>query len=450
MTPQTKYALSGDVHIAYQVFGQGAIDLIFVRGFTSHLELDWEEQYGAHFLDRLASFARVITLDKRGTGMSDRVPNDALPAIEQRMDDVRAVMDAVGVQQGAVFGESEGGVMCLLFAATFPERTRALVLYGSFARRLWAPDYPWGPNVQEREKWFQEIETGWGQVREEMQADPQLANDLLKQSMSARYERMSASPGAALALAKMNSQIDVRDILQTIHVPTLILHHVDDPDVDIGGARYMVQHIPGAKLIEFPGTIHVLSRVVPGLLSKERDKILDEVEEFLTGAHPAPQTDRILATVLFTDIVSSTEKVAELGDQRWHELLNSHHTLVRKQLALFRGREVDTAGDGFFATFDGPGRAIRCACAICDGVRDLGIEVRAGLHTGECELMGDKVGGIAVHIGARVLSQANPGEVIVSSTVKDLVTGSGIVFEDRGLRPLKGLPGEWRLYAVSR
>ncbi len=443
MTPETKYALSGDVHIAYQVFGNGSFDLIFVPGFVSHLEVGWEEPAYARFLQRLASFARVITLDKRGTGMSDRVPNDALPALEQRMDDVRAVMDAVGTQRAALFGLSEGSVMCLLFAATYPERTSALVLYGSFARRLWAPDYPWGPTVEEREKFYQEIERGWGQVREEMQADPQLANDLHMKLMTARYERMSASPGAALALAKMNSQIDARAILPTIHVPTLLLHHIDDYDVDIGGARYMAQHIPGAKLIEFPGSAHIL-------LGQEGDKVLDQVEEFLTGTQPAPQSNRILATVLFTDIVNSTETAVELGDHRWRELLDSHHALVRKQLALFRGQEIDTTGDGFFATFDGPARAIRCACAIRDGVRNLGIQVRAGLHTGECELMGDNVGGIAVHIGARVLSEAKPSEVLVSSTIKDLVVGSGIQFEERGLHALKGVPGEWRLYSVSQ
>lgn len=442
MTPETKYALSGDVHIAYQVFGSGSFDLVYIPGYVSHLEIGWEEPAYAHFLQRLATFARVITLDKRGTGMSDRVPNEALPTLEQRMDDVRAVMDAAGTQQAALFGVSEGSVMCLLFAATYPQRTSALVLYGSFARRLWAPDYPWGPTVEEREKYYQEIERGWGQVREEMQADPHLANDLQMKFMNARYERMCASPGAALALAKMNSQIDVREILPTIHIPTLLLHHVDDYDVNIGGARYIVQHIPGAKLIEFPGSTHIL-------IGQEGDKVLDQIEEFLTGTQPAPQLDRILATVLFTDIVSSTEKAAELGDRRWRELLESHHTLVRKQLALFRGQEIDTTGDGFFATFDGPARAIRCACAISDGVRHLGIQIRVGLHTGECELMGDNVGGIAVHIGARILSEAKPNEVLVSSTVKDLVVGSGIHFDERGGHVLKGVPGEWRLYSVS-
>ncbi len=443
MTPEIKYALSGDVHIAYQVFGSGSFDLVYVPGFVSHLEIGWEEPAYAHSLQRLASFARVITLDKRGTGMSDRVANDALPGLEQRMDDVRAVMDAADTQRAALFGVSEGGPMCLLFAATYPERTRALVMYGSFARRLWAPDYPWGPTVQERGKLFQEIESGWGQVREEMQADPQLANDLGMKMRNAKYERMCASPGAALALAKMNSQIDVRAILPTIHIPTLLLHHVDDYDVDIGGARYMAQCISGAKLIEFPGSAHIL-------VGQEADKVLDQVEEFLTGTYPGTQSDRVLVTVLFTDIVGSTEKAVELGDQRWRELLNSHHALVRKQLAFFRGQEIDTTGDGFLATFDGPARAIRCACAISDGVRNLGLQVRAGLHTGECELIGHNVGGIAVHIGARVLSQANPNEVIVSSTVKDLVAGSGIPFEDRGLHALKGVPGEWRLYAVAR
>ncbi len=411
--PETKYALSGDVHIAFQVIGNGPFDLVYVPGFVSHLELEWEDPGYAHFRNRLASFARLIIFDKRGTGMSDRVPNEALPTLEQRMDDVRAVMDAAGTQRAALFGVSEGSGMSLLFAATYPERTSALVLYGSFARRLWAPDYPWGPTVEEREKWHQEIERGWGQIREEMQTDPQLANDERMQSRYARSEPMSASPGAALALAKMNAQIDVRDILPTIHVPTLLLHRIGDPDAPIGGARYMVDHIPGAKLIEFPGTAH-------RLLGQEADKVLDQAEEFLTGARPAPESDRILATVLFTDIVGSTEKAAELGDHRWRELLNDHHALVRKELARFRGREIDTTGDGFLAIFDGPGRAIRCAQAISDNMRQMGIQVRAGLHTGECEVMGDKVGGIVVHIGARVLSKAEASEVLVSSTVKDL------------------------------
>jgi len=260
---------------------------------------------------------------------------------------------------------------------------------------------------------------------------------------TARYERMCVSPGAALALAKMNSQIDVREILPTIHVPTLLLHHVEDYDINIGGARYMAQHIPGAKLIEFPGSAHIL-------VGQEGDKVLDEVEEFLTGTHPAPQSDRVLATVLFTDIVSSTEKAVELGDQRWRELLNAYYVLVRKELMRFRGREVDTAGDGFFATFDGPGRAIQCALALCENVRRLEIEIRVGLHTGECELMGENVGGIAVHIGARVMSLAKGNEVLVSSTVKDLVAGSGFQFQDRGSHTLKGVPGEWHIYAATR
>lgn len=443
MVPETKYARSGEVHIAYQVFGSGPFDLVLVPGFVSHLELVWEEPAFAHTLRRLGSFARVVMLDKRGTGMSDRVPNDALPGIEQRMDDVRAVMDAAGTQRASLFGLSEGGTMCLLFAATYPERTSALVLYGSFPRRLWAPDYPWGPTVQVREKYFQEIERGWGRDREELQLDPQLANDATMRLMNARYERMCVSPGAALALAKMNSQIDVRPILPTIHVPTLLLHHVDDYDVNIGGSRYMAQQIPGARLIEFPGSMHIL-------VGPEGDKVIDQVQEFLTGARPGLTSDRVLATVLFTDIVGSTEKAVELGDQRWRDLLISHHLLVRRQLALFRGQEIDTAGDGFLATFDGPARAIRCACAISDAVRSLGLQVRAGVHTGECELVGEKVGGIAVHIGARVMSQARANEVIVSSTVKDLVAGSGLLFEDRGVHSLKGVPGEWRLYAVLR
>ncbi len=443
MPPETKYARSGAYNIAYQVVGEGPFDLVFVPGWVSNIELRWEEPGRAHFLQRLGSFSRLIVFDKRGTGLSDRVPNSELPTLEQRMDDVRAVMDAAGSKRAAIFAVSEGGAMALQFAATYPERTIALILYGGFAKRLWSPDYPWGPTLAERQKFFDEVEREWGYVSESLRNDPLLAGNAELLEWHARYFRQSASPSAALALAKMNTEIDVRAVLPTIHVPTLLLHHVGDTDAPIGGARFMAQQIPGARLIELTGPYHVV-------FGTETDPILDEIEEFLTGVRHAPEPDRVLATVMFTDIIKSTERVAEMGDHRWHDLLDNHYAILRREFARFRGREVKTTGDGCLATFDGPARAIRCACAASDAVRERGIEIRVGLHTGECELMGNDVGGIAVHIGARVMAKAGPSEVLVSSTVKDLVAGSGIQFLDRGTHTLKGVPGEWRLYAVDR
>ncbi len=442
MQPETRYAKSGDVHIAYQVVGGGALDLVFVMGWVSHLDYFWEEPSFAHFLRRLASFSRLILFDKRGTGLSDRVPESELPTLEQRMDDVRAVMDAVGSIRAALLGVSEGGPMCALFAATHPERTSALVMIGSYARRTWTPDYPWGPTVEEHQKFFEKIQQGWGGPVGLAERAPNLASDERFSQWWSKYLRMSASPGAVVTLTKMNAEIDIRPVLPTIRVPTLIVHRTGDLALSVHGSRYMAERIPGAKFVEFPGNDHLP-------FVGDADAILDEVEEFLTGTRHAPEPDRVLATVLFTDIVGSTDLAARLGDRRWKELLQAHNALVRKELARFRGREIETTGDGFHATFDGPARGIRCACAISDGVRPLGIEVRAGLHTGEVELMANSVGGIAVHIGARVAAHAGPGEVLVSSTVKDLVAGSGIRFEDQGAHALKGVPGEWRLFAVD-
>lgn len=441
MIPETKYAKSGNTNIAYQVVGSGPIDLILVMGWVSNLEYSWEEPSLSNFLMRLASFSRLIFFDKRGTGLSDRVAQ--LPTLEQRMDDVRAVMDAAGSQRTALFGVSEGGPMCALFAATYPDRTSALVIYGSYAKRVWDPEYPWAPTPQERQETIEAIEAGWGGAVGIESLAPSAINDERFKNWWATYLRRSASPGDAVTLLRMNTDIDIRNILPVISVPTLILHRTHDRDMNVEEGRYMAGKIPGAKFIELEGKDHLP-------WAGNYQKILDEVEVFLTGELRETESERILATVLFTDIVGSTTKAIELGDTRWRYLLKNHHDLVRKELARFKGREVDTTGDGFFATFDGPARAIRCACAIRDSIRQLGIGIRAGLHTGECELMGNNVGGIAVHTGARVMSKAGEGEVWVSSTVKDLVAGSGIHFETKGKFSLKGIPGEWELLAVTQ
>jgi pimeloyl-ACP methyl ester carboxylesterase len=436
--PETRYAKSGDLNIAYQVVGERPLDLIYVPGWISNVELMWDEPAHAHVLDRLASFSRLILFDKRGTGLSDPVPLDRLPTLEERMDDVRAVLDAVECQQAALFGFSEGGLMSVLFAATYPERITALALFGVFAKRIWSPDYPWAPTPEARAREIEELERNWSQRMDLDTLAP--SEDEAFKNRLATYFRRSASPGAAVALLRMNTQIDVRDVLPSIHSPTLVLHRSDDLDVNVAEGRWIADHIPGAKFVELPGDAHTL-------WGGDTDSVVDEIEEFLTGARRGPDPDRVLATVLFTDIVGSTEQAKKVGDRRWRELLERHHVLVRKQLQRFNGRELDTAGDGFLATFDGPARAIRCGYAIESGVRGLGLEVRAGVHTGECELFGDKVAGLAVHTGARIASQARPGEVLVSETVKHLVAGSGISFEDRGERELKGV-GAWRLYSV--
>lgn len=443
MAPQTKYARSGDVHIAYQVIGDGPRDLVIAPGFVTHIEHLWEEPLAARFYERLASFARVILFDKRGTGMSDRVADHDLPTLEQRMDDVRAVMDAVGSERAALFSVSEGGAMCLLFAATYPERTSALILFGSYARRSWAADYSWGSTPDENAQWLEDVENNWGNAWGIEFRAASLAEDEPFRHWYATHYRLGASPGAAKALLKMNEEIDVRHALGTIHVPTLILHRAGDRTIRVEHGRYLSAHIPGAKYVELEGIDHLP-------FVGDAVGVIDEIEEFLTGVRPVPEPDRLLATILFTDIVSSTERLASLGDQRWRTLRENHDVLIRHELARFRGKEMQTAGDSFLAMFDGPARGIRCALAASDGVRQFGLEIRAGLHTGEVELSGGQVGGLAVHIGARVSAQAGANEVLVSSTVKDLVAGSGIQFLDRGLYTLKGVPGEWQLFAVHR
>lgn len=441
MQPETRYARSGEVNIAYQVLGKGPPDLVVVPGWLSNIDFCWEEPALARFLTRLASFARVIMFDKRGTGLSDRVTD--MPSLEVRMDDVRAVMDAVGSEVAALFGYSEGGSMCALFSATYPGRTSALIMHGAFARRRWAPDYPWGQTEAQVQNSLEQVEREWGgPVKIDVHA-PSMAHDERLRQWWARRLRASGSPAAAATLLRMNAEIDVRHVLPAIRVPTLILHSVHDRVSNIGATRYMAAQIPGAKLVELDGIDHIP-------WGDKSENVLDEVEEFLTGVRHNPEYDRVLATVLFTDIVGSTAKAASLGDRLWSDLLDSHHASVRRELARFRGREIGTAGDGFLAAFDGPARAVRCACAISDSVRSLGIEVRAGLHTGECEVMGEELSGIAVHIGARVAALARPGEVLVSATVKDLVAGSALSFQDRGIHSLKGVPGDWRLFAVAR
>ena len=438
--PETRYAKSGDLNIAYQVVGDGPRDLIYVPGWISNVELNWEEPALAHLLERLAGFSRLILFDKRGTGLSDPVPPDRLPTLEERMDDVRAVLDAVGSEQTAIFGFSEGGLMSVLFAATYPERITALMLFGVFAKRIWSPDYPWAPKPDDRAREIEALERNWSERMDLDQLAPS-EDDAFKERL-ATYFRRSASPGAAVALMRMNTQLDVRDVLPAIQAPTLVMHRTGDLDASVEEGRWIASRIPGAVFVELPGDAHTLWAGNP-------DEVVDEIEELLTGARRAAEPDRVLATVLFTDIVGSTEQATRLGDRRWGQLLEQHHSIVRRQLDRYHGSEVDTAGDGFLATFDGPARAIRCGAAIVSGVRPLGLEVRAGVHTGECELVSGKVAGLAVHTGARVASLAGPSEVLVSQTVKDLVAGSGIEFADRGKHELKGVPGEWNVYSVA-
>ena len=440
MQPETRYADGGGVNIAYQVLGDGPRDLVFVMGWVSNIEVFWEEPTLARFLTRLASFSRLILLDKRGTGLSDRVTD--MPSLEVRMDDVRAVMEPVASERTALFGVSEGGAMCALFSATYPSRVSALIMHGGFPRRMKAPDYPWGPTEQERRVWIEQVRREWGGPFGLAARAPSMVGDERFSQWWARWLRMSASPAAVIALAAMNDEIDIRHILPAIRVPTLLLHSVPDATIPIGASRYMAERIPGARLVELPGVDHL-----PWL--SDADAILGEIEEFVTGVRHTVEPDRVLATVLFTDIVGATEKAAALGDRRWRDLLDDHNGVVRRELSRFRGREIKTAGDGFFAAFDGPARAVRCACAVSQGMQSLELEVRAGLHTGECEIMGDDMGGIAVHIGARIAALAAPREVLVSSTVKDLVAGSGLSFRDHGAALLKGVPGEWRLFSVG-
>jgi class 3 adenylate cyclase len=438
---ETHYARSEDgTNIAFQVHGDGPIDLVFVPGFVSHVEISWEEPTIARFLQRLASFSRLIQFDKRGQGLSDRLGRP--PTLEESMDDVRAVLDAAEIERAAVFGISEGGPMSTLLAATHPDRVSALVLYGTYARMIEAPDYPEGIKVARLEAWGERVRSEWGAaVALDMWA-PSAVGDRDFERCWARLLRQGTSPSGAIDLIDLYRGIDLRAVLSAIDVPTLVLHNDGDRLVPVRQGRYLADHIPNARFVELHGPDHLP-------MTGDQDALLDEVEEFLVGSRQGREAERSLATILFTDIVGSTETAARLGDRRWRDLLERHDAVVRRQLALHRGREVKTMGDGFLAVFDGPARAIRCACAIRDELHGLGVEVRAGIHTGEVELLGTDVGGMAVNIGARVGALAEGGEVLVSSTVRELVVGSGIEFQERGTHRLKGAPDEWRLYAVA-
>jgi class 3 adenylate cyclase len=448
--PETRYAKTADgVHIAYQTVGTGPVDVALVMAWTTHIELMWKEPTLARFLSRLARFSRLILFDKRGTGLSDRVPDDRLPSLEVRMDDARAVMDAAGSDRAVVMGFSEGGPMATLFAATYPERTIALVLFGTSA--CWRPtiDYPFPvPTDEQHERYIEELEQMWGTrefAAQELRdwGAPTLADDDYAIGWLADYLRHAASPGAAIALERMNRGIDIRPALPAIHVPTLVLARDGDLLFSAEETKWMADQIHGARFVSFPGVDHFFWAGNQGELIVEIERFVGEVGDEETDL------DRVLATVMFTDIVGSTERASALGDRPWKELLASHHDAVRHLLARYRGREINTVGDGFLAMFDGPARAVRCARSIVDAVQPLGLEVRAGCHTGEITLDGDDVEGMAVHIGSRVGALAGPSEVLVSSTVKDLVAGSGLVFEDRGEHELKGVPDRWRLYRVA-
>ena len=441
MLPKTKYARSGDVRIAYQISGDGPVDVVWAPGTMSHLDLDWEIPPRALFFERFSKFCRLIRFDKRGTGLSDRPLKMA--TLEERTDDIRAVMDDIGLERANIFGVSEGGSMACLFAATYPQRVNSLLVWGAQARWIASPDHPWGQTQEEHDRMIAMIDDDWPSfdyitgpgAGVGPDADPAFIESI------SRYMRAAANPSAVRAYEIMNGQIDTRPILPSIQASTLVMNRTGDPCARIEAARDMASRIPGAKFKEYPGNSH-------SMMLDDMETILSDIQEFITGERPIDSYDRILATVLFVDIASSTERAATLGDTRWRNVLNSYYAIVRKEFSRFRGKERNTTGDGFLATFDGPARAIRCALAIAQIVKQLRIDVRASVHTGECELMGDNVGGIAVHIGARIMAQAEPGNVLVSGTVKDLVSGSGIHFEDRGVYQLKGVPGEWRLFAA--
>jgi class 3 adenylate cyclase/esterase/lipase len=439
--PPIQYASNGDIHLAYCTIGDGPLDLVLVHGALTNLEVLWDIPEYSEYCERLASFARVITFDKRGMGLSDRV---RVGTLEERMDDVRAIMDAAGSESAVLKGVSEGGPLSMLFAATYPQRTQALILCGAEVKEETTDDWPWGEATREEFEEYMAIEKvvdRWGQGLVVGHIAPSRKDDERLRKLFGRLQVQSASPHDAVAFMRMAFEIDVRNVVPAVNTATLILHRVGDQVCHVENARWLSRSIKGAKYVELPGDTHI-----PWI---DGDDMMDEVREFLTGVREPAEPDRVLATVLFTDIVGSTERARALGDARWRDLVERHHELVRQDLARFRGKEIDTAGDGFLATFDGPARAIRSGKAIVDSVRTLGLEIRAGLHTGEVELAGDAVRGIAVHTGARVAAQAGAGEVLVSQTVKDLVAGSGIEFEDRGTHELKGIPGEWRLYAVT-
>ena len=439
MTPETHYTNCDGVNIAYQCVGDGPIDLVLVPGWVSNIEILWEEPGMNRFLRRIADFSRLILFDKRGTGLSDRVTDT--PTLEERMSDVRAVMDAVGSERAALVGYSEGGPMCALFAATWPERTIGLVMIGSYARRTRAPDYPFGPEPAAHEKFIASLASNWPSDSLLDMRAPSVVGDERFTRWWTRYLRMSASPGAAVAMTRANNEIDIRHVLPSVTVPTLIVHAKGDRTCEIGHGRFLAENISGARFVEIESDDHL-----PWL--KGADTILRVVQEFLTGNRPADASDRVLSTIMFTDIVGSTRIAVERGDRDWGDLRDAHDSVVRQELAAFNGKEINTTGDGFVMAFDGPARAVRCAEALGAAVGDIGIDIRAGIHTGECELANGELSGLALHIAARIADIAPASEIVVSRTVKDLVAGSGLEFEDFGLHALKGVPDEWRLYRV--
>ena len=440
MEREVRYAVNDGVHIAYTVLGDGPIDVVYTSGIWSNLDVMWDEPRWAHFLDRLASFSRLIVFDMRGVGLSDR--GSEPPFLESQMDDMSAVMTAAGSESAVIFGGARGGAMSMLFAATYPERTKALVLYAGVAKTVRSADFPYGKSEHDQQAFFDRFVAEMGTGQNLDLQGPSGADDPRFVQWWARFERLVATPSAYRELAVIFRDLDVRAVLPSIQAPTLVLQRTGDRITPVDQARYLAGTIPAARLVEFPGDDHI-----PFL--GDGDALVDEVEEFVTGSRPAPDVDRVLATVLFTDIVGSTERQAAMGDRAWKDVVLAHHSLVRRALTRWRGVENDTAGDGFYATFDGPARAVRCALEVADQVRDFGIEIRAGIHTGECEIVDGKYGGIAVATGARIAGLAGPSQVLVSQTVKDLVAGSGLVFDDHGEHSLKGVPQPWHLYAAS-
>jgi class 3 adenylate cyclase len=439
MRPKIHYAKSGDISIAYQVTGDGPIDLVRVPGWISNIDYDWEYPPYARLIERFSQFSRFIRFDKRGTGLSDR--EVGYPTLEQRMDDVRAVMDAAGSQRAALFGSSEGGNMCILFAATYPERTAALILHGCQARGEWAPDYPWASTKEKTDRELAEMAENWGEAFDLRDGAPSLANDQMAREWSAAYTRYAASPKAALAMWKLGAEVDVRGILSSIRVPTLVLHKEHDRWIKQEEGRYLASHIPNAKFVLLPGTDHII-------WGDGQDRLVAEIEEFVTGVRPVQSYERALLTVLFTDIVGSTQLAAEKGDQLWKELLQKHHDIARNEFHRHGGTEVKSTGDGFLATFVSPTPAISCATAIRDRLASLGVPIRAGIHTGECNIRAGDLSGLAVHLASRLLTHAGQGEVVVSRTVKDLLVGSEFKFDDRGETALRDIPGLWHIYSV--
>jgi class 3 adenylate cyclase len=441
--PETRYAKAADgTHIAYQVFGDGPPDIVAVPDWFTNLEAAWENPYIEAFLGGLGRIGRVVVYDQRGSGLSDPIALSTLPSLEHFVDDLRFVLDAAGVEHAALFGADSSGPVCLLFAATHPDRASALILLNTMARPLWAPDHPIGISAERAEETLAWITEHWGTGKFGRLLSPSWPEDEAAQAQLARDERRSASPGAAAAFMRMAFEIDVRAALPAVQAPTLVLHRVGDRWVRAAHGRHLAEQIAGATYVELPGADHLPS-------AGDTEAVLGEVAEFLTGVRPVPESDRVLVTVLLTDIVASTERQAEVGDQRWKQLLTRHDEAVRRQIQRFGGREVKTTGDGVLSTFDGPARAARCAIAAREAARQLGLETRAGLHTGEVELRGADIAGVAVHIAARIAALAHPGEVLVSRTVRDLVAGSGIAFSQRGTHVLRGVPDEWQLFAVT-